>query len=501
MSADLTQEAGHKQTASHLYGSQQVLQWVFYENLNKGRWHMPQFERKPLAAAILMMFSAPVALAQAQTGAVASRITVRERGAGPRPWRRRRPTVVAQAASEATLPAVKVQDRKDDFKTESTRSATRTETPLRDIPQFINEVPQALIRSQGATTLQQALRNVPGISYAAAEGGTQANQVFYLRGFPVNQDFFVDGVRDLGEYNRDLFATESIEVLKGPSALMFGRGGSGGLINQTSKVADLLPRKEVGVTFGSFEQKRATADLNLRTSDSSAVRLIALGGGFRLLPLSAGRRESRVRAQLLDQRRQVHRHHALLLLPEREKRHRLRPAHGARGRHVLPLSSGVGRAPTTASRTTTTRTTRRNIATFKIEHEFRQEPEPAQRAALGQVTGGSRNRRSHRASTRRMPTAGRSRRRRPTACSLVTRNHDTDRTRDNADDALINQTDLTWKFDTGRRQAHAADRPRARRASGSIAGTTRWMPIRRSAGVQAPSVVSPLLSPNPYDAR
>ena len=140
--------------------------------------------------------------------------------------------MVAQAASEATLPAVKVQDRKDDFKTESTRSATRTETPLRDIPQFINEVPQALIRSQGATTLQQALRNVPGISYAAAEGGTQANQVFYLRGFPVNQDIFIDGVRDLGEYNRDLFATESVEVLKGPSALMFGRGGSGGLINQ-----------------------------------------------------------------------------------------------------------------------------------------------------------------------------------------------------------------------------------------------------------------------------
>ena len=62
------------------------------------------------------------------------------------------------------------------------------------------------------------------MSYAAAEGGTQANQVFYLRGFPAGGDIFIDGVRDIGEYNRDLFATESVEVLKGPSALMFGRG-------------------------------------------------------------------------------------------------------------------------------------------------------------------------------------------------------------------------------------------------------------------------------------
>src|SRR5262249_55086530 len=137
------------------------------------------------------------------------------------------PAAKSSAPVETTLPPVNVQDRRDDFKTQSTSSGTRTETPLRDIPQFINEVPQALIRSQGATTLQQAMRNVPGISYAAAEGGTQANQLFYLRGFPVNEDFYLDGVRDLGEYNRDLFAIDSIEVLKGPSALLFGRGGSG----------------------------------------------------------------------------------------------------------------------------------------------------------------------------------------------------------------------------------------------------------------------------------
>ena len=79
------------------------------------------------------------------------------------------------------------------------------------------------------------MRDLPGISYAAAEGGTQANAVYYLRGFPLNGDVFIDAVRDIGEYNRDLFATEAVEVLKGPSAVMFGRGSTGGLINQTTK--------------------------------------------------------------------------------------------------------------------------------------------------------------------------------------------------------------------------------------------------------------------------
>ena len=165
------------------------------------------------------------------------------------------------------------------FRTDTTRGATRTETPLRDIPQVINSVPQTLIRSQNATTLTDALRNVPGISYGAAEGGTQANQVFFLRGFPLNQDLFIDGVRDLGEYNRDLFATESVEVLKGSSALAFGRGSTGGVINQTAKLADRLERRELALTLGSFSQVRATADFNAKTPSSSSVRVIALGEG------------------------------------------------------------------------------------------------------------------------------------------------------------------------------------------------------------------------------
>jgi catecholate siderophore receptor len=215
---------------------------------------MPCFERRPLAAAIAVLFAAPQAAAAQSTGATPS------------------------TAAETALPEVRVQSAPEgsNFRTDTSRTGTRTDTPLRDIPQFINTVPESLIRSQNATSLQQALRNVPGISYGAAEGGTQANQVFFLRGFPINQDIFIDGVRDLGEYNRDLFATEAVEVLKGPSALMFGRGSTGGVINQVSKLANASERREVGLTLGTYNQKRATADLNFRTGDSSAVRLIAL---------------------------------------------------------------------------------------------------------------------------------------------------------------------------------------------------------------------------------
>ena len=100
----------------------------------------------------------------------------------------------AQSATpEVKLPEVKVEETRDKaFGKESTSTATRTDTPLRDVPQIINIVPQSLIGSQGATTLSDALRNVPGISYGAAEGGTQANQVFFLRGFPINEDIFID---------------------------------------------------------------------------------------------------------------------------------------------------------------------------------------------------------------------------------------------------------------------------------------------------------------------
>src|SRR5262245_30969052 len=136
---------------------------------------MARFKRRPLAAAIVTLCSTH-AFAQAQT------------------------------EKEQALPEVKVRDARDAFRHESTGSATRTDKPMRDIPQFINTIPEEVIRSRGVTTVQEVLRTVPGISYAAAEGGTQSNQVVYLRGFPLNADTYINGIRDMGEYNRDLFS-------------------------------------------------------------------------------------------------------------------------------------------------------------------------------------------------------------------------------------------------------------------------------------------------------
>lgn len=201
---------------------------------------MSKFKRRPLAAAVLALFSSAAA---------------------------------AQSAPEATLPEVRVRGANDGFRTDSTTSGTRTDTPLRDIPQTINSVPQELIRSQGASSLSDALRNVPGISYAAPEGGTQANTVYYLRGVPAGGDLFLDSIRDLGEYNRDLFNIEQVDVLKGPSSLMYGRGSTGGVVNQLSKTPMLLPKKELSLTLGSEDKKRLTGDLNLKTGENSAFRV------------------------------------------------------------------------------------------------------------------------------------------------------------------------------------------------------------------------------------
>jgi len=208
---------------------------------------MSNFKRRPLAAAILALFSATPQIA------------------------------AAQAQREQTLPEVKVQGAPDSgFKNDSTSSGTRTETPLRDIPQFINTVPQEVLRSQGINSMADALRTVPGITMTAPEGGTQANDNFWIRGLPAGGDIFMDSVRNVGQYNHDLFNVESVEVLKGPSGLMFGRGSAGGVINEVSKTPLLYGLKEAGFVLGTFGQKRATADLNVKTGESSAFRLNAL---------------------------------------------------------------------------------------------------------------------------------------------------------------------------------------------------------------------------------
>jgi catecholate siderophore receptor len=131
-----------------------------------------------------------------------------------------------------------------------------------------------LIEDQGITQTRDALRNVPGVSLGAGEAGAQGDNLT-LRGFSARNDFFLDGMRDFGSYYRDPFDLESIEVLKGPSSVAFGRGSTGGYNNQVSKAPGLAPLTAGSIAFGTDGTKRITADVN-RAIDGlpgAAVRL------------------------------------------------------------------------------------------------------------------------------------------------------------------------------------------------------------------------------------
>jgi catecholate siderophore receptor len=141
-------------------------------------------------------------------------------------------------------------------------SLSKFPVPLKDTPQSITIVPEKLIQEQAGTTLRDALRNVPGITATAGEGGGAQGDVFILRGFNARNDMFIDGVRDSGSYFRDSFNFESVEVLKGPSSTFFGRGSTGGIINQVSKVPRLDPSYNGIFSAGAGPLLRGTIDVN-----------------------------------------------------------------------------------------------------------------------------------------------------------------------------------------------------------------------------------------------
>ncbi len=145
-----------------------------------------------------------------------------------------------------------------------------------NIPQSINVVPAEVIRQQGVNNLQDALKNVPGITLNAGEGGTHGDLV-NLRGFPAGDDYFMDGLRDTGLYDRDTFDIDAIEVYKGPASTLFGRGSTGGVINQVTKTPELYPIDDLVVTGGTNAEIRATGDVNYVLGDTSALRLALMG--------------------------------------------------------------------------------------------------------------------------------------------------------------------------------------------------------------------------------
>ena len=138
-------------------------------------------------------------------------------------------------------------------------------TPLAETPQTIQVIPRALIDEQGATTLSDALRNVPGITMQAGEGGGASNttgDMFNMRGFSANNSLFVDGVRDDGLIARDVFNLEQIEVFSGPAGADVGRTNAAGYINLTTKSPAVEALHAGTLSYGAADQVRATIDVN-----------------------------------------------------------------------------------------------------------------------------------------------------------------------------------------------------------------------------------------------
>ncbi|MFC5862851.1 TonB-dependent receptor domain-containing protein [Acidicapsa dinghuensis] len=133
--------------------------------------------------------------------------------------------------------------------------------PLLETPQSINVVPNFVLQDQGVSTLRDTLRNVPGISLAAGESGAQGDNLT-IRGFTARNDIFLDGIRDFGSYYRDAFNYEQVDVLEGPSGVQFGRGSTGGVINQESKVPGASQFVHVDTQFGTDLNRRLTLDAN-----------------------------------------------------------------------------------------------------------------------------------------------------------------------------------------------------------------------------------------------
>ncbi|GGI55077.1 catecholate siderophore receptor Fiu [Oxalicibacterium solurbis] len=183
------------------------------------------------------------------------------------------------AAKQAgTLPQITVQGDVP-YKADAVSSPKFTQ-PLVDTTQTVSIIKKEVIQDQGATTLTEALRSVPGVGtfYAGENGNTSTGDAIYMRGFDTSNSIYVDGVRDLGSISRDIFNVEQVEVTKGPSSTDYGRSAPSGAINLVTKQPTLTDATSASVGFGSGSYKRTAVDLNkaLTGMEGTAIRLNAM---------------------------------------------------------------------------------------------------------------------------------------------------------------------------------------------------------------------------------
>ncbi|GAB6196630.1 TonB-dependent receptor [Lysobacter xanthus] len=168
------------------------------------------------------------------------------------------------------LDRVQVHGQREGYAARGTRTATKTDTALKDVPQAVSVVTDEAMRDQAITSLADALRLVPGVGVGQGEGNRDTP---ILRGNSTTGDLFIDGVRDDVQYIRDVYNVERVEVLKGPNAMIFGRGGAGGVVNRVTKTADRQLHREVGLQVGTDGRRRGTFDLGGAAGATTALRV------------------------------------------------------------------------------------------------------------------------------------------------------------------------------------------------------------------------------------
>jgi catecholate siderophore receptor len=185
----------------------------------------------------------------------------------------------AAPPGDAVMPTVRATARpeesgKDALKVERSRIG-KGEQELRDIPQSLTVVTEKLLDDRNQETLKESLKNTGGVTFLAAEGGEEDIR---LRGFSLqgSGDIFIDGMRDPAFYDRDSFNWDRLEVLRGSASMLFGRGSTGGAVNQVSKQPFLKTRSDVALTGAGGDFLRTLADVNVMTGARAAVRVNAM---------------------------------------------------------------------------------------------------------------------------------------------------------------------------------------------------------------------------------
>ena len=184
------------------------------------------------------------------------------------------PTSVHADAMEDDAATIVVTGQRDaGYRANSIGSATRTDTPLLDVPQAITVLTRQRLDDQAILSVQEAMRFVPGAVGAQGEGNRDQ---IVLRGNNSTADFFVDGMRDDVQYFRDFYNLERLEILRGANAMIFGRGGGGGVINRVTKTPDITGRRiAADAAVDSWGSWRLAADLNQPLASGVAARLNA----------------------------------------------------------------------------------------------------------------------------------------------------------------------------------------------------------------------------------